>query len=322
MTGSVISSVLGALLLLSPTTAAAQDGEPPESEEYTRILREALQEYDARNYLEARALFTRAHDLQPNARTLRGIGMASFELREYVQSIRALEAALTHQVRPLTEEQRASVEDLMDRARTFVGRFQVRVAPPGATLYVDGAPAELGPDGSLLLDLGEHEVSVRCDDCSTTSRSVAVRGGEDEELSIDASRGSPLVTSSSTATETTTAPVTGPQDDGSGVSVPGIVLLATAGVLAGGAAASGIWWAGRGSEIERCENAGAACRNLDTLQGEQTAAGAVTIGLVAGAAIAATLGVILLIGGGDDGESTASLTCGPGLMGMGCAGTF
>ncbi len=318
MIRSMSPVALAAIVLLSAHRARAQEG----TEEYTRILQEALQEYDARNYLEARALFVRAHDLQPNARTLRGIGMASFELREYVQSIRALEEALAHEVRPLTDAQRASVQDLMDRARTFVGRFRVELGPPGASLYVDDAPAELDAEGRVLLDLGDHELAVRCDGCRTATRSVVVRGGEDETLTIEASReAEPMAaTTSATSAGTSTAPAS--DDDGGGVSVPGIVALSAAGVLVGGAAASAIWWAGRGSEVERCENAGAACRNLDTLNGEQTAAGAVTIGLFAAAAIATTVGIVLLVSGGDEDESSAELACAPAMMGVSCAGRF
>src|SRR6185369_1334355 len=81
-----------------PRVVAAQEAETPQ---YRGLLSEAVAEYDARRYEEARALFRRAHDLSPNARTLRGIGMASFELREYVEALRALEGSLVDQRRPL-----------------------------------------------------------------------------------------------------------------------------------------------------------------------------------------------------------------------------
>ena len=78
--------------------AAPATRESAESRQYTSLLEEAVSEYDARRYEEARALFRKAHDISPNARTLRGIGMASFELREYVEALRALEGALAASV--------------------------------------------------------------------------------------------------------------------------------------------------------------------------------------------------------------------------------
>jgi hypothetical protein len=46
-------------------------------------------EFEAGHLEDSRALFTRAHSTQPNARTLRGLGIAEFELRKYVESARA-----------------------------------------------------------------------------------------------------------------------------------------------------------------------------------------------------------------------------------------
>src|SRR5262249_43441282 len=58
------------------------------------LIADAVAEYDAGHFEEARALFRRAQAEAPSARTLRGIGMASFELRDYVEADRALAAAL------------------------------------------------------------------------------------------------------------------------------------------------------------------------------------------------------------------------------------
>src|SRR6185369_15657579 len=120
-----------------PRVVAAQEAETPQ---YRGLLSEAVAEYDARRYEEARALFRRAHEIAPNARTLRGIGMASFELREYVEALRALEGSLVEQRRPLTAPQRQQVEGLLERTRAFVGRFVLHLTPPDANLRVDGAP--------------------------------------------------------------------------------------------------------------------------------------------------------------------------------------
>jgi len=301
-----------ALALASSLSGTALAQSADASAEYDQLLREALSEYDAGRYREARAMFERAHEAQPNARTLRGIGMASFELREYVDTIQVLSEALEHPVRPLTDTQRTSVQTLIDRSRGYVGRFVVQVAPPDARLLVDGAPPASLDGDAVLLDLGEHTLSVRCEDCAPTTRTLNVRGGEDEEISIDASSagtGGPVGATSTTSEE-------------GGVSVGAIALLATGGALAGAAAVAGVWWAGRGDEIALCEAAGDRCHNLSDLQGEQTAAGVVTIGLVSAAVIAATVGVIVLVTSGDDDGESATFACAPTMMGMGCAGTF
>ena len=93
------------------------------------LIGDAVAEYDAGHYQEARALFRQAHEKQPTARTLRGIGMCSFELRDYVEASRNLSASLRETRRPLTSEQKRHADALLARANTFIGRFTVKVQP-------------------------------------------------------------------------------------------------------------------------------------------------------------------------------------------------
>src|SRR5581483_6001559 len=171
--------VIVGLVAARPRVVAAQEAETPQ---YRGLLSEAVAEYDARRYEEARALFRRAHDLSPNARTLRGIGMASFELREYVEALRALEGSLVDQRRPLTAPQRQQVEGLLERTRAFVGRFVPHLAPANAVLHVDGAPVTLESDGTLLLSFGRHAVTAEAPGHALESRELNVIGGEKQDL--------------------------------------------------------------------------------------------------------------------------------------------
>ena len=83
--------------------------EPPE---YRALVSEALAEFDEGHFEEARALFLHAHSLNPSARTLRGLGLASFELRAYRASIEYLEQALASQLHPLEGALRTSTEQM------------------------------------------------------------------------------------------------------------------------------------------------------------------------------------------------------------------
>src|SRR3954467_9851662 len=141
------AAALMALLLAvgAATAARAADDSTPVSV----LIGDAVAEYDAGHFQEARALFRQAHERQPTARTLRGIGMCSFELRDYVEATRSLTASLRETRRPLTSEQKRHAELLLARAHTFVGRFTVKIKPATASLFVDGHPAELEPDGML-----------------------------------------------------------------------------------------------------------------------------------------------------------------------------
>ena len=70
------------LASLPPLRATAQPSARASTTEYEAMITDGLAEFQAQRYAEARALFERAHALSPNARTLRGIGMVAFEMRD------------------------------------------------------------------------------------------------------------------------------------------------------------------------------------------------------------------------------------------------
>ena len=174
-------------------TAAEPPAPPPEPEGYRALIDEAVNEYEARHFVEARALFSQANALYPNARALRGLGMAEFELRSYADAVHALGQALTSDVKPLDEALRAETERLRERARSFVATLTLTLSPSDAHVLVDGAPVALGPDGTLLLEVGAHAIEVRADGHATERLVRRYKGGESEQLRIAlAPEGAPM----------------------------------------------------------------------------------------------------------------------------------
>ncbi len=167
-----------------PAADAAAQGEVSDNASYKRLISEALNEYKARRWDEARVLFERAHAINPNARTLRGIGMASFEAREYVRAIHALEASLKDQRRPLTEEQRTQIDGWLRSAYRYVARYRIEIEPADASLTVDGNRAEIR-EGVLLLDDGPHEIVAYLEGYATEKRRIEASAGTEETLRID-----------------------------------------------------------------------------------------------------------------------------------------
>ena len=128
---------------------------PANDSAYRATVDEAVREFGAGRFEEARALFKRAHGLSPNARTLRGLGMTAFELRAYVQAIRELQAALADKRKPLEGELRIKVEALLDKSRKFVGVVRLELDPKDASVLLDGKP-RVSTERSLLLDAVTH----------------------------------------------------------------------------------------------------------------------------------------------------------------------
>jgi len=169
-----------AVLALAPGVRA----QAAENPAYRQTVDDAVREFAAGHFEEARALFKRAHELSPNARTLRGMGMAAYELRMYVSAMRELDAALNDQRKPLDAELRAQVQQLMDKAREFVGRVTLVLQPKEAKPLMDGKDPQLEPDGSILLDVGTHVVGATADGYKPSNVRFNVEGDSEQTVRV------------------------------------------------------------------------------------------------------------------------------------------
>jgi hypothetical protein len=193
---SILRIILALLLLglcpASPTLA--QD-----SAEYASVIKQAVAEFDAGSWLEARILFQRAHALNPNARTWRSLGLTAFELRRYVDAVAELEASLVDTRKALSEKQRKEVQELLLRAREFIAVYKVNVAPQEAQVEVDGEPVTL-TDGQLFLDPGTHTVVVRAPGYVEEKKELQINEPRREQLTIELRvAGAPETEASATA---------------------------------------------------------------------------------------------------------------------------
>jgi tetratricopeptide (TPR) repeat protein len=188
--------LVGVCLCLASGRASAQDADPTDEAEGVQattldapradarqLVVRAVGEYNAGRYAEAYALFSRAHELEPTARTLRSMGMVLFELRRYVGSAQRLSLALIEERRPLTDSQREQTRTLLERARQFVARVVVHVEPEDAILTLDGEPVEL-VDGELDLDAGNYTLMAQCEGCQSQSVRIRALAGESREITL------------------------------------------------------------------------------------------------------------------------------------------
>jgi tetratricopeptide (TPR) repeat protein len=145
---------------------------------YEDTIRHAVEEYSLGHWTEARFFFARAHALNPNARTLRGLGLTCYESRNYVEAIGYFKQALTSNEQPLTDKMRADLTQLLQQSEQFVTRVIVTLDPSTADLEVDHVPRELAADGVLLLDPGEHQLSASAEGHHPVQQTLNAAGGE------------------------------------------------------------------------------------------------------------------------------------------------
>ena len=167
------------------SSARAQSSSSNAPPGYDAAIDTALAEFEAGNFAESRSQFLKAHAIFPNARTLRALGKAEYELKNYRQAVGYLEQALDSKVRPLTSEQRAETQRLLDSARGYLGRYFIDVKPPDAQLLLDGTPVTLGDRGLLVLNVGDHVLALEAEGFLPERRQLRVIGGGTEQLSIE-----------------------------------------------------------------------------------------------------------------------------------------
>ena len=172
------------LCALTASAAAEEATDPKREAEYQQVVADALDEYERGSWEEAAALFRRAHELVPSARTLRGMGLAVFEARRYAESIHYLRDALVDTRRPLNGKQRSEVEATLQRAKLFVGSLRLSVVPADAQVLINGRPALRETDGTILTDSGWLDVEASAEGYETLLKRVRMSAGDRQELSV------------------------------------------------------------------------------------------------------------------------------------------
>jgi hypothetical protein len=168
------------MLLTALAVSSAHAQTQTRSKEYLEVIQGALVEFEAGNYAEARVLFEQAHGMRPSARTLRGMALASFELREYVRAGQELNAALVDGRQPLSEPQRKEALTLLLRLERYVGRLEIRATPKAATVTLDGRRVS----GEFEIELGKHELTVQAPGYRDHNRVVIVEGGKRQVVEV------------------------------------------------------------------------------------------------------------------------------------------
>jgi tetratricopeptide (TPR) repeat protein len=176
---------LSSVSSLMASAAAAQT--PPEvasDSAYEHAVDDGLAAFRATDYTKARAFFERAHELQPSARTLRALGLTAVELKHYTQGREELSAALTETRKPLTEAQRAEIDQMMTWMQAALATVEVHVAPAQALLEVDGQPAHARLSPSLLLEAGTHDFRATAAGYRAAEQSVELTAGQSTTLEL------------------------------------------------------------------------------------------------------------------------------------------
>lgn len=246
--------------------------------------------------------FRRAHELMPTARTLRSIGMCSFNLGDYTDAVLQLERARVDQRKPLTDEQQKHVMELLTRANQRIGRFRLNLTPAEAILIVDGHSPTILDRTELLLEAGHHEIEARYIGYLNAHSTINVEGGDRTTLVFTLIRDDYAVTQPPPDQKSTRGPTVasiagpGPVDQHEWMRTVGYTSLGLGAVGLVGFAVVGSLALAQKSELDdRCPNTSCSPMYRHDVDRYDTLRTISTITLVAGASLTAVGAAFLIL---------------------------
>lgn len=175
-------------------TAAAAAASAPEQPAATKeSLKEASEHYDlglkmyqSAEYALAVIEFERAYSLVSDYRVLYNIGQVRIQLGNYARARRALEQYLRDGGSNIPTDRRASVQNDLDMLAARTATLDVKTNAAGADILVDDTPVGQAPlSEPLLLDAGEHHVTVQKAGYQSRSAQLTLAGRDTGNLELN-----------------------------------------------------------------------------------------------------------------------------------------
>jgi hypothetical protein len=167
----------------------------PEQQAADRHFKNGVARFKEGKFTEALAEFERANEISPHPLVLYNIAGCYRELSRYGEAVRYYNKFLSEGVGKVPPGRLADAQAELERIYALVARVLVKVDPPGASVFLDGA--ELGPvspDAPLILAPGEHKLVARAPGRADAERTMRVASGDRRvvELTLPALATEPL----------------------------------------------------------------------------------------------------------------------------------
>jgi len=260
-------------------------------------------------YDASRSEFERAYALVPSYKLLYNIGLVKQQLSDFVGALENFQQYQAEGGEQISAERRAEIARLMAELRPRIGRLQLRINEPGATVAVDDVVVDY--DGQpLLLNPGRRRVTVSKSGKTPLTKAVDIVGSETAELDFQLTDNKVVVMVES------------------GRRVPWGWWIA-AGLMAAGATGTGLWALSTRDELRDAKEREAIPnpRTLDSLSTRSTVLGVTTDALIVGAAVSGIVATYLTVKWGNERTAPAPATpkavrVVPTIQSLSLSGTF
>lgn len=256
----------------------------------------------------SRSEFERAYALVPSYKLLYNIGLVKQQLSDFVGALEYFQRYQAEGGDQISAERRAEISKLMVELRPRIGRLQLTINEPGATVAVDDVLIDY--DGHpLLLNPGRRRVTVSKSGKTPLTQAVDIVGSETAHLDFHLTDNKVVVVVNN------------------GRRVPWGWWIA-AGIMAAGATGTGLWALSTRDELREAKEREAVPdpRALDSLSTRSTVLGVTTDALIAGAAVSGIVATYLTVKWGNEQSSptpgTKAVSIVPTPRSLSLSGTF
>jgi hypothetical protein len=296
-----------------PTQPSRTDTSPRQHDEKLAEARaryeRGIKLYDDGAYDASRSEFERAYALVPSYKLLYNIGLVKQHLSDYVGALKYLQQYQAEGGDQISADRRAEIAKLIAELQPRIGRLQLRINEPNATVAVDDVVVDY--DGRPLpLNPGRRRVTVSKSGKTPLTKAVDIVGSETAQLDFQLTDNKVVVVVDN------------------GRRVPWGWWIAT-GLMAAGAAGTGLWALSTKDELREAKEREAVPdpSRLDSLSTRSTILGVTTDALIVGAAVSGIVATYLTVKWGNEQSSPAPGTAKavrvvPTPRSLSLAGTF
>jgi hypothetical protein len=164
-----------------PAAAEATAGPDQATLDARRHFKAGTRLYRDGNYGGALAEFEEAYRLKPGPGSLQNVALSQKGLFRYAEAAATLEQLLSQHGAELSEGERKAVDDALRELKGLVASVKLRVTPVSARVVMDGKTLSRAEWAQpLVLNVGEHTLSVDATGYSPERRLLRVAGGQRE----------------------------------------------------------------------------------------------------------------------------------------------
>jgi hypothetical protein len=182
----VIAQLGGAPLARAVETPAA---DAPLAQVLTGHAKEAFEAaqllVERADFASAYTKFAQAYDLSGDARLLFNMALCESRLRDYARMKQLLGRYQREAGATLSDEDKERIAGAVSHIETVVGRVDLVVNEAGAAVLVDGELAGTTPLAEpLILNMGDHTLSVRKRGFQPLTRALSIAGGSASRMAV------------------------------------------------------------------------------------------------------------------------------------------